>query len=90
MTIRALAAALTLAALTPLAAHADAPSGDFLQTHAIQENQARTTAQFPRSEHRNYVEFTIDELLADARLVTVTVEQVRRELAAMPQPVVGA
>jgi hypothetical protein len=88
MTIRTLTALFALAALAPLAAHADAPAGEFPAAFHIDTSAARSAPQFPRSEHRNYVEFQIEDLVG--RGATVTVEQVRAELAAMPQPVVGA
>jgi hypothetical protein len=88
MTIRALAAALTLT-LAPFAAYADAPSGDFNETHRATLSKSAPVAD-TRAENRNYVEFTIDELVESSRAAGVTVEQVRGELAAMPQPVVGA
>jgi hypothetical protein len=88
MTIRTLTAVLALS-LAPLVAHAEAPSGDFDATHrsTVSKSAAASTA---RADNRNYAEFTIDELVKNARASTVTVEQVRRELATMPAPVIGA
>jgi hypothetical protein len=88
MTIRALSAVFALAAFAPLAAHADAPAGEFPEAFHVDTSAVRSAPQFPRSEHRNYVEFKIEDLVG--RGATVTVEQVRAELAAMPQPVIGA
>ena len=89
MTIRSLAAALALTALAPFAAHADAPSGEFFTLFA-NEPAAAQPAPSTRAEHRNYVEFTIDELLRTSARPTVTIEEVRRSLATMPTPPVGA
>ena len=89
MTIRSLSAALALTALAPFAAHADAPSGEYFTAFA----GAPATAQpvpATRSEHRNYVEFTLDELIRSSDRATLSVEEVRRSLATMPMPHVGA
>ena len=88
MTIRTLTAAVALSALAPFAAYADAPSGDFSQIFETKESAIQTAPQFPRSEYRNYVEFSVEQLVG--KNTTVTVEQVRREIARMPLPVVGA
>jgi hypothetical protein len=89
MTIRSLSAALALAALAPFAAHADGPSGEYFTAFA---NEPATARQAPatRGEHRNYVEFTLDELIRSTARATITVEEVRRSLATMPMPHVGA
>jgi ABC-type oligopeptide transport system substrate-binding subunit len=89
MTIRSLSAALALTALAPFAAHADAPSGEFFTVFA-NEPAAVQPAPSSRGEHRNYVEFTLDELIRSAARATVTLEEVRRSLATMPTPPVGA
>lgn len=88
MTIRTLTAAVALSALAPLAAYADAPSGDFAEVFGTGAAVVQAAPQFPRAEHRNYVEVSIEQLVGKA--ATVTVEQVRREIAAMPLPVIGA
>jgi hypothetical protein len=89
MTIRSLAAALALTALAPLAAHADAPSGEYFTAFA---SEPATTPAAPssRGENRNYVEFTLDDLIRGNDRSTLTVEEVRRALATMPMPIVGA
>ena len=89
MTIRSLSAALALTALAPFAAHADGPSGEYFTAFA---NEPATSQRAPatRSEHRNYVEFTLDELIRSTARATVTVEEVRQSLATRPMPHVGA
>ena len=86
-TIRSLAAALALSALTPLAAHADAPSGEYFSVFAAAPT---ATQMLPagREENRIYVEFTLDDLLRGSP--GAMVEEVRRSLTTMPQPLVGA
>lgn len=88
MTIRALVSALALTALTPLAAHADAPAGDF---HALFA-PAPTAIAVPdsRAQHRNYVEFSLEELVRETSRAMVSAEQVRRAVAAMPLPAIDA
>ena len=88
MTIRALAAALALSALTPLAANADAPSGEYFTVFAGGSTSAEPVPS-SRDEHRNYVEFTIDDLIRGSDAM-VTVEEVRRALATMPPAPVDA
>jgi hypothetical protein len=90
MKIRAITAALAFAvAGLPLAAHADAPSGDFDQLFPISKVEP-TKEQLGRHLNRNYVEHLwLDEQLA-AATVQKTREQVRKEIASMPLPVVGA
>ena len=89
MTIRPLIAALAFVSIAaPLAAHADAPSGDINTVFAIDTNAQANVPDFDRSEHRTYVE----DILAGPKLATSTVtrEQVLKELAAMPLETVGA
>ena len=89
MTIRPLIAALAFASfVVPLAAHADAPSGDINTVFAIDANAQASVPNFDRREHRTYVE----DILAGPKLATSTVtrEQVLKELAAMPLESVGA
>lgn len=89
MNTRKLISALAFAVVAaPIAAHADAPSGDFDQIFKV-ESKA-TQPQFPRSEYRGYVEHWIDEQIAANRAIAKTREQVRMEVAAQPLPVVGA
>jgi hypothetical protein len=87
MNVRALSLIAALAAFAPLAAHADAPSGDFANVIGPQA-AVQNAPEFPRADNRNYVEGNFDQLLA--RKTTVTVEQVRREIAAAPLPMIGA
>lgn len=90
MTIRPLIAALAFASLVaPLAAQADAPSGDINTVFAIDANAQASVPDFDRREHRTYVE----DILAGPSANTasqVTREQVREELARMPPERVGA
>lgn len=90
MTIRSLAAALSLSALAPLAAHADAPSGEYFTLFTGTPTMARQAPPSSRGEHRSYVEFTLDDLIRASGGTTVSVEEVRKALATMPQPLVGA
>jgi hypothetical protein len=87
MNVRTLSLIAAFAAFAPLAAYADAPSGDFANVIGPQAT-AQTAPQFPRAENRSYVEGNFEQLLAGK--AQVTVEQVRREIAAAPLPVVGA
>jgi hypothetical protein len=89
MNVRKLAAVVAFATLgAPLAAHADAPSGDFDQLFTI--DHSVKAPQFPRSEYKLYVEHLwLDELLA-ANAVAKTREQVRKEIASLPLEVIGA
>jgi hypothetical protein len=86
MNIRILAV-VAFSALAPLAAHADAPSGDF---HELFAAPAVSDVPSTRAEHRNYVEFTIGDLTRAALSSQVTVEQVRQELSSMPPQAIGA
>jgi hypothetical protein len=89
MNVRKLVAVVAFATLgAPLAAHADAPSGDFKELFPL--NTQVTQPQFPRSEYRAYVEHWIDEQIAATKDFAKTREQVRMEIAAMPLPVIGA
>ena len=80
-------AVVAFSALAPLAAHADEPSGDF---HQLFGAPAASTVPSTRAEHRNYVEFTIEELTRATLASRVSVDQVRRELSSMPPPAIGA
>lgn len=90
MNVRKLVAVVAFATLgAPLAAHADAPSGDFKELFPLSAKSAKP--QFPRSEYRGYVEHLwIDEQLASKPQVEKTRDQVRMEIAAQPLPVIGA
>lgn len=90
MNTRKLIPALAFAvAAAPIAAHADAPSGDFDQLFPISSKSAQP--QFPRSEYRGYIDHLwLDEQLASKPEVQKTREQVRMEIAAQPLPVIGA
>ena len=88
MTFRPLLAAVALVSLAaPLAAHADAPSGDINTVFAIDQNVKVAGPQFDRREWRAYVEDTLPKF--DFATRSVTREQVRKELAAMPQERIG-
>jgi hypothetical protein len=90
MNIRPLIAALAFVSIAaPLAAHADAPSGDINTVFAIDQTRQASVPDFDRREHRTYVE----DVLAGPTSTTssqVTREQVREELAKMPPERVGA
>jgi len=90
MTTRALFAALAFVSLAaPLAAYADAPSGEINTVFAVDESVKVDPPKFDRKEHRTYVE----DILAAPTLSsksTVTREQVREELAKMPPTRIGA
>jgi hypothetical protein len=90
MNIRPLIAALAFVSIAaPLAAHADAPSGDINTVFAIDQTTQASVPDFDRREHRTYVE----DVLAGPTSTTssqVTREQVREELARMPPERVGA
>jgi len=88
MNIRPLIAALAFVSIAaPLAAHADAPSGDINTVFAIDQNAKATIPEFDRHGYNP----NVDEVLAGPKFDTPTVtrEQVLKELAAMPQANVG-
>ncbi|MGE5712331.1 MAG: hypothetical protein ACM32F_00540 [Betaproteobacteria bacterium] len=90
MNVRSVFAALAFVSLAaPLAAHADAPSGDINTVFAIDQATQASVPDFDRREHRTYVE---DILAGPASKDSsqVTREQVREELARMPVERVGA
>jgi hypothetical protein len=88
MNARKLVAVVAFAA-APLAAYADAPSGDFDEVFKY-EPSTKSEPQFPRSEYRAYVEHWVEEQLAANAQFAKSREQVRQELAAAPLEVVGA
>lgn len=90
MNTRKLISALAFAFVAaPIAAHADAPSGDFKQLFPMSSKESKT--QFPRSEYRGYVEHLwVDEQRASKPTVEKSRDQVRMEIAAQPLPVIGA
>jgi hypothetical protein len=88
MNVRPLIAALAFVSVAaPIAAHADAPSGDINTVFAIDQAVKVERAQFDRSQARLYIE---GELPSTARADSVSREQVLGELAEMPQEKVGA
>jgi hypothetical protein len=90
MNFRPLIAALAFASLAaPLAAHADAPSGDINTVFAIDQAAKVAQPQFDRSQWRAYVESTLPDPKSPV-LTSVTREQVLQELASMPQEKIGA
>lgn len=90
MNLRPLIAALAFTSLAaPLAAHADAPSGDINTVFAIDQAVKVAQPQFDRSQWRAYVESTLPDPKSPV-LASVTREQVLKELASMPQERVGA
>jgi hypothetical protein len=91
MNVSKLVSVLAFAALTaPLAAHADAPSGDFDAIFKSEQSVKTDQPQFPRSEYSGYVEHWLEDSLAANAKVAKTREQVRQEIAAMPLEVIGA
>ena len=92
MTTRALFAALAIASLAaPLAAYADAPSGEINTIFAVDESVKVDPPKFDRREHfGNYVEDILAAPTLSSKPSTVTREQVREELAKMPPERVGA
>ena len=89
MKVRKLISAVAFAVVVaPIAAHADAPSGDFDQIFKI--DHSVKAPQFPRSEYRPYVEHWLEEQLAANAKFAKSRDQVRKEIAAQPLPVVGA
>jgi hypothetical protein len=89
MKVRKLISAVAFAVVAaPIAAHADAPSGDFDQIfktdHLVKAPQSR------RSENRLYVEHWLEEQLAVNARLSKSRDQVRREIAAQPLPMIGA
>lgn len=91
MNVRKPLSILVFAALAaPLASFADAPSGDFDQTHRVQtKKEAAERAESGKDRHdkRAYSDFSIDELVAGSKKSR---EEVKRELAANPMPRVEA
>jgi len=89
MNVRPLIAALAFVSLAaPLAARADAPSGDINTVFAIDQAVKLDRAQFDRSDARLYVEDTLAGLTYAPSALTR--EQVRSELAASPAVYIGA
>jgi hypothetical protein len=90
MNVRSVFAALAFVSIAaPLTAYADAPSGDINTVFATDLAKQASVPDFDRREHRTYVE----DILAGPASKTspqVTREQVRKELARMPQERVGA
>lgn len=90
MNIRPLIAAIALVSIAaPLAAHADAPSGDINTVFAIDSNAQDNVPDFDRREHRTYIEDILAGPTPTAQS-PLTREQVREELARMPPERVGA
>lgn len=88
MNLRHPLSVLAFVALTaPLAAHADAPSGDFWDVFA---SSTKSAPSKERAETRNYVEVSIAELTGSDSAKAKTREDVRKELAASPMPHIEA
>jgi hypothetical protein len=91
MNIRKPLSVLAFFALTaPLAAYADAPSGDFLDAFPMPDASAKAPSSADREANRNYVEVSIADLVRSDSTHPVTREDVRRELAASPLPRIEA
>lgn len=73
----------------PVAALADAPSGDFDQTHGITFSSSADPAvsNADRRENRNYVEVAVEQLIGKS---TKSREEVKSEMAASPMPRIEA
>jgi hypothetical protein len=84
MNVRKSLFVVTFAVLAaPLAAYADAPSGDFDSTHPASSKEVKAD----RSGNANYAEFSVDELTGKS---ATTREEVKRELASSGMPHVEA
>lgn len=83
-----LSAVAFVAFVAPLAAHADAPSGDFYDLFPCPTGDVGPVVT-DRSEYRGNAEFTLSDLTTPAATV-VTRDDVRHELAAAPMPKVDA
>jgi len=91
MNIRPLFAAIAFVSLAaPLAAQADAPSGEINTIFAIDTNVKVPAPKFDRREHRTYVEDILAAPTLSTPPSTVTRDEVRKELAKMPPERVGA
>jgi hypothetical protein len=93
MNVRKPLSVLVFAALAaPLAAFADAPSGDFYETHCVsmkKDSDDRAEAwKNDRHEYRANAEFSVEELVAGGS--SKSREDVKRELAANPMPSIEA
>ena len=90
MNIRPLIAAFAFVSIAaPLAAQAETPSGEINTVFAVDQSVKSNVPQFDRRALGNYIE----NILASSTLAKpapVTREQVREELAKMPQERVGA
>lgn len=71
----------------PLAAHADAPSGDFDQTHPASAKSTPAPSLSERTANRGSGEVSVSDMLASGGK---TREEVRKELASAPMPKVEA
>lgn len=89
MNYRKSLAIVSFVALAPLSAYADGPSGDYWDATDRKDSATAPVAD-TRGEHGNYVEFTIDQLVAQSSTGDKTRAEVRKELAAMPMPQIGA
>jgi hypothetical protein len=87
MNVRKSLIVASFAALAPFAAYADGPSGEYWDLF-VNPTPAAEVAD-TRAEHRNYVEFTVDQLVAGGSNEKSR-EEVRAELASMPMPRIEA
>lgn len=91
MTTRAVFAALAFVSLAaPLAAYADAPSGEINTIFAIDESVKVDPPKFDRRELPVNVDAFLAAPTLSSKPSTVTREQVREELAKMPPMRFGA
>ncbi|MDH4114774.1 MAG: hypothetical protein OEU89_04835 [Burkholderiaceae bacterium] len=91
MNIRKALSVLAIGALaSPLSAFADAPSGDFWEIFPAVSAASEPTVKNDRKDYRDYVEFSIEDLIASSKVQQVTREEVRAELAKSPLPHVEA
>jgi hypothetical protein len=89
MNVRKSLTIVSFAALAPLSAFAGGPSGEYWDRFSDATPAAEVADT--REEHRNYVEFTVEQLVAESsKGHAKSREEVRQELAAMPMPRIEA
>lgn len=88
MNVRKSLTIVSFLALAPFSAFADGPSGEYWDRFADPTPAAEVADT--RAENRNYVEFTVDQLVAETSHGQKSRAEVREELAAMPMPRIEA
>ena len=82
-----------IAFAAPLAAYADAPSGDFHELFPAPTADSPAVAEREdKDDRRNYAEYSVWDLVGDneAARTVISREDVTRELASSPMPKVDA